>query len=165
MTARAEILGLLPAVFRRSVAEKSALDALVALMEHLHAAPEARLAAIDEVLDPRRAPDPFVPVLARWVDLDPELASGTDRLRALVALASELLRWQGTARGLAAFLQVATGADTIRVDDAVADKAGGVRPFHLLVVAPAALRPYEDALEAIVAREKPAYVTHKLTFE
>jgi phage tail-like protein len=154
-----EIRRLLPGVFQAAAAPGTALAALLALMERLHAPTEARLANLDEVLDPRRAPDEFVPFLARWVDLDVELAMGPERLRVLVALGAELSRWRGTARGLTAFLEAATGMTGFKVDDAVRDKRGRTRPFHIRVTAPASLQPYHEQLEAIALREKPAYVT------
>jgi phage tail-like protein len=162
---REEIRRLLPGVFRAVAAEGTPVAALLGLMEQLHAPTEARLRSLDEVLDPRRAPPAFIPFLAGWIDLEPGVALGEDRLRALVALGAELARWRGTARGLAAFLEAATGATGFRIDDAVPDGDGATWPFHLRVTAPGALRPYQDALEAIVVREKPAYVTHELIFE
>ena len=156
---RDEIQRLLPGVFQAAAGEGTPLAALLGLMEWLHGPTEARLARVDRILDPRRAPEDFVPFLARWVDLDPDLAMGPDRLRVLVALGAELSRWRGTARGLTAFLEAATGMTGFRVDDAVRDARGRIMPFHLRVTAPAALRPYHEQLEAIVLREKPAYVT------
>src|SRR6267143_2908852 len=134
---REEIRRLLPAVFQTAAAEGTPIAALLGLMEQLHEPSEKRLAALDEVLDPRRAPERFVPFLAGWLDLPPELALGMDRLRALVALAADLARWRGTARGLTAFLEAATGATGFRIDDAL-------RPFHLHVIAPQSLRPWRD---------------------
>jgi phage tail-like protein len=155
----AEIRRLLPGIFQSAAARGTPIDALLRLMEQLHAPTEDRIASLDELLDPRRAPDDFVRFLATWVDLDPDLALGPERLRALVALGAELSRWRGTVRGLTAFLEVATGMSGFKVDDAVPDEQGRIRPFHLRVTAPAALAPYAPQLEAIVLREKPAYVT------
>ena len=117
---RAEIERLLPAVFQRTVRDGEILAALLDVMETLHAPSEEALAHVERFFDPRRAPDAFVPTLARWVDLDrilineggsggDPLASGVGRLRELIAIAAELARWQGTRRGLLLFLETATG--------------------------------------------------------
>jgi phage tail-like protein len=156
---REEIRRLLPAVFQSVSADETPLGALLGLMEALHAPTEERLAMLDEILDPARTPEAFVPVLARWVDLDPELAIGTGRLRSLVAFGAELAQRRGTARGLVAFLEAATGATGFQVEDAVADALGEVKPFHLRVTAPKALQAHQELIETIVRREKPAYVS------
>src|SRR4051812_48236633 len=118
---RAEIEPLLPGIFRRTLRPGSPLDALLAVMEGLQAPAEGVLAALDAAFDPRRAEDPMVPFLARWVDLERLLADGSGReprgslpaglgrLRELVAAASRLSQWRGTARGLILFLETATG--------------------------------------------------------
>jgi phage tail-like protein len=163
---REEIRRLLPAVFQRASADETPLGAILGLMEALHASSEQRLGTLDEIFDPYRTSDAFVPLLARWVDLDPELAMGTGRLRSLVALGAELARFRGTARGLVAFLEAATGMTGFQVDDAVIGEGGEVKPFHLRVTAPKALQPYQDLLDTIVRREKPAYVSvEPLAFE
>lgn len=166
-----EIALLLPGVFQRALRARSPLDALVALMSHLHEPSEARLAALDEVLDPRRAPEPFVRYLATWVGVPAEAALGVPQLRSLVALAAELARWSGTSRGLVAFLEVATGVRGFQVEDDVplAPDAASPRkerggPYYLRVRAPASLAPYRDVLDRIIAREKPVYVRHELVF-
>lgn len=166
-----EIARLLPGVFQRAIRARSPLEALVALMAHLHEQPEARLAALDAVLDPRRAPEPFVRYLATWTGVPADAALGPQQLRSLVALAAELARWSGTARGLAAFLEVATGVRGFEIDDDVpvplegaarAERRGG--PFFLRVRAPPSLAPYRDLLDRIVVREKPVFVRHELVF-
>ncbi|HEY2028932.1 MAG TPA: phage tail protein [Myxococcales bacterium] len=156
---RDEIRRLLPAVFRRASSDETPLGALLGAMELLHARTEDTLTTVDRFFDPLRAPDEFVPSLARWIDLDPELAMGTARLRSLVALGAELGRFRGTTRGLTAFLEAATGVTGFEVDDAVKGPDGNVRPFHLRVSCPKALEPYRELLEAMVRREKPAYAT------
>jgi hypothetical protein len=60
---------------------------------------------------------------------------------------------------LTAFLEAATGMTGFKVDDAVPGDGGAIKPFHLRITAPAALAPYQKQLDAIVLREKPAYVT------
>lgn len=156
---REEIRRLLPAVFRGASSDETPLGALLGAMEALHATTEETLATVDRIFDPMRTPDDFVPVLARWVDLDPELSMGIAPLRSLVALAADLSRWRGTTRGLVAFLEAATGVRGFEVEDAVPGPDGKLLPFHLRITVPKALTPYQELLDTIVRREKPAYAT------
>lgn len=162
---RREIERLLPAVFQRTAAEGSPLVALLEVMEALHAPVEAALEGLAANFDPRRAPDRFVPFLARWVDLPLSVALGRGRLRELIALRAGLSAWRGTGRGLLRFLEVATGATGFRIEERVVDAAGRARPFHIRVIAPEALSPHRPMLQQIIEREKPAYVTYELSFE
>jgi hypothetical protein len=161
------------------------LGAILDAMEALHHPIEQILDGLDAWLDPRRTPDAFVPYLAGWVDLDRLAgagfrkrvaeaadarsamaagitaslpASGMARLRELVAAASDLARWRGTARGLLRFLQVATGIQGFTVDEEPRDASGRRLPFHIVVHGPAAAEPMRPLIERIVDSEKPAYV-------
>ena len=188
----AEIARLLPDVFQYALRPPDAgvvepdrrMAALLTVMESLHEPVEDVLDTLHEHLDPRLAPARFVPYLAGWVDLDwllmaapgqpitgpVPLATGMDRLRELVAAASYLARWRGTARGLLRFLDAATGMPGFGVEEnvTVVETADGPRrrsrPFHIRVLAPPAAEPYRPLIERIVAAEKPAYVTYELAF-
>jgi phage tail-like protein len=188
----AEIARLLPDVFQYALRPPDAgvvepdrrMAALLAVMEGLHQPVEDVLDGLHEHLDPRLAPARFVPYLAGWVDLDwllmaapgqpvtgpVPLASGMDRLRELVAAASYLARWRGTARGLLRFLDSATGVTGFLVEEnvTVGETADGPqrrpKPFHIRVLAPPGAEPYRPLIERIVAAEKPAYVTWELAF-
>jgi P2-related tail formation protein len=183
---RNEIEQLLPEIFRRTVRPGNPLYALLAAMEALHAPSEAVLAELDRYLDPYRAPDSFVPYLARWVDLqrflaefpEPEeseggagrpasvpFAGGLGRLRDLIATAASLSKWRGTAKGLLRFLETATGVHGFEIDEAVPGPDGKPRSFHLGIRAPAEAQRYQALVERIIEMEKPAYVTYTLTFE
>jgi len=170
---RTEIEPLLPRNFQRTVAPGAPLHALLDLMEQLHAPSEEALANLDVYFDARRAPDRFVPYLARWMDLEPLLgegprheglgsgfAPGVGRLRSLVTLAAFFWKWRGTKRCLQRFLEVATGYSGFVLDEQPAGKT-----FHVALVAPKATEPYRDLIERIMELEKPAYVTYDLTFE
>ena len=171
----AEIARLLPWVFQRTLAPASPLDALLAAMEGLHAPSDEALSGIDRYFDPRRAPDNFVPFLARWVDLERVLVrpadryyaagageepiqSGVGHLRELVASAAFLSRWRGTASGILRFLEVATGIGGFAVDEQVPD-----RPFFVRITMPKAAEPYEAMVRRIIELEKPAHLDYELT--
>jgi phage tail-like protein len=160
----AEILRLLPGIFQRTARSGSPLAALLSVMEALHAPSEEVLENLDALFDPRRAPDRFVPFLARWVDLDLPVTTGLGRLRELTAAGVELSRWRGTARGLLLFLSTATGRQDFEVDERVPGPNGLPLPFHVRVRAPAELAPHRPMLERIIEMEKPAYVTYELHF-
>ena len=67
---RHRILHFLPETYRAAATEGSVLAAMTAVMEELHAPAEDVLARADDYIDPYRAPDRFVPMLASWLDLD-----------------------------------------------------------------------------------------------
>lgn len=175
---RDEILTLLPEIFQRTARPDNPLTVMLDVMEQMHAPDEEILTGLDRFFDPLRAPDAFVPLLATWVDLGeilreapegvrpaPEpLPTGIGRLRELVAAASYLSQWRGTARGLLRFLETATGVRGYLIQEQVADEEGHIRPYHLRIVAPAATLAYRPLLETIIELEKPAYVTYELTF-
>ncbi|PTL84222.1 phage tail protein [Vitiosangium sp. GDMCC 1.1324] len=160
---RNEIARLLPGVFQRTL-EGGPLLALLDVMEALHEPSEASLAELPALFHPLRAPERFVPFLARWVDLGVPVTTGLGRMRELVSAAVELSRWRGTARGLLLFLRTATGREDFVIEEQVPGANGRPRPFHLRVRAPAELAEHRPMVEAIIEREKPAYVTYELLF-
>ncbi len=89
---------------------------------------------------------------------------GLGYLRELVAAATYLARWRGTAKGLIAFLETVTGVQGFAIDEHVLDGNGRFRPFHIRINIPEAARTYHQLIERIVELEKPAYVTYELTF-
>src|SRR5690348_11260241 len=119
---RNEIEQMLPGIFQRTMREGTPLFALLEVMEALLALDEAVLDQLEAFFDPYRTPDAFVLFLAGWVDLDrlfiahpaefPVSAtswqSGIGRIRELVAAATFLAQWRGTAKGLLRFLETAT---------------------------------------------------------
>jgi phage tail-like protein len=161
----AELVQLLPGVFQAPPRLGGRLKALLETMEGFHAPGEAALAELDALFDPRRTPEGFVPLLARWMDLELPVTTGLGRLRELVAAGAELSQWRGTARGLLLFLSTATGRRDFELDERVPGPDGRPRPFHIRLSAPAELRPHRALLEDIIGREKPAYVTHELHFK
>ena len=178
-----EIARLLPGVFQRTIHPGSPLLALLEVMELLQAPAEEILENLDGFFDPYRAPERFVPYLARWVDLEslladmpegvsaapcmatPSFPSGLAHLRELIAAAAYLSQWRGTEKGLKLFLETATGLEGFRINSQVYDENGSVRPFHILVQAPATASAYRGLIERIIEREKPAYVTYELAFD
>lgn len=167
---RGAIERLLPGVYQASIAPGTPLAALLDVMEQLHEPDEEILADLDRYFDPYLAPPAFVAFLARWVDAgwlvgdppgDPTFLPGIGHLRNVVATMPELSRRRGTADGLRAFLETATGIRGFEIDE-----RGGGRPFHVRVVAPeevtaAGLGPL---VERIVEYEHPAHATYDVVF-
>ena len=168
---------MLPAVFSRTAREGNPLYTILGIMEMLHEPSEQVLENLDSYFDPYRAPDSFVPYLAGWVDLDglleydpaeverrapPPFPTGVGRLRELIAEASFLSKWRGTARGLLRFLQIATGMPDISIEENPPGPDMRPRPFHLRVQVPAEAAPYVTLINRIIEMEKPAYVTYEL---
>jgi phage tail-like protein len=177
-----EIRHLLPAIFQRTLVEGNPLAGILSVMEELHAPAEEKLRTLDANFNPYRAPDTFVPFLARWVDLDrlfdqPSAESpvpkslprmfptASGRLRELIAAAAYLSQWRGTSKGLLSFLETATGARGFEIEEQVLGPEGQPRPFHFLLCAPPESLPYRALIERIAESEKPAYVTYEVEFE
>jgi len=175
------IASLLPRVFRRTIGAGSPLEAVIEVMAELQTPCEQRIEELDVHLDPWRAPEASLPFLAAWVDLerlfDPAwladetpdaavapISSGTWCLRRLIACAADLSRMRGTRRGLATFLEVATGHAGFAIRDDVRGKDGRPIAFHLRIEAPPASAPHEALIRRIVDQEKPVHVTYELDF-
>jgi phage tail-like protein len=177
---RAErIARLLPETYRSTVRHGGVLETLLGIMEQMHERSEQVIGELDRYLDPMRAPDAFVPMLAHWVSFSgyldwsggrpgagqPRFAPGLDRLRLLISAAASLNARRGTASALQEFLVTATGAAGFVVEESPPDALGHTRPFHIRIRAPAAARPYSDLLLRIVDRERPAYVTYEIVYD
>ena len=170
---REEIASRLPEVFERTADNPGKpLSALLDVMEAMHAPIEAALEQLDRYFDARRAPEPFVPFLAWWVDLgwllfeDPDAVDaplrpypgGLGRLREVTATAAAMAKWRGTKMGLVGLLEAATGEQGFVVDEDLHDEHGRPLPFRIKVHAPEAARPLADLIRRIAEHEKPAHV-------
>lgn len=158
---------VLPEVFREAIAVSAPLRALLAAADDMSEPVMVLLDRVDAVVDPYRVPEPLVPYLSRWVDLDwltipvadaaTAVAHGvpTPRQRDLIAAAADLSARRGTPAGLQRFLHLATGVDGFEVD-------GVPGAFHVLVRVPAEAAAQVDLVRRIVAATKPAHVTHEV---
>jgi len=156
---------LLPDVIRRGAGPGTPLSALLHVMESMHEPAEAALLGLPAMLDPQSTRDDFVPLLASWVGLDDlipdgaEFEAGNGRLRQVVATSAARARRRGTLDGLRETLAIATGRLDITVDDTVTGPDGGILPFHVDVVVPAAAAGLLELVNRLVEHEKPAFVT------
>lgn len=67
---RTAIESLLPGIFRRSLVPGNPGRGFLEVMEQLHAPSEEILADLSAIFNPRSTRSEFVPLLARWVNLD-----------------------------------------------------------------------------------------------
>jgi phage tail-like protein len=121
--------------------------------------------------DARLAPADFVAWLAAWVGLALDEHWPEEQQRRLVAAASELHRWRGTKKGLAAHVTLLSGLEA-----EVVDSGGSVwsaepgaefpgtadRHMTVRVRAPSADAVDLERIERIVAEAKPAHVRHEI---
>lgn len=170
---RRRILRYLPENYELAAAnDRSALWAILGVMDEMHTPVDRILDSIDRYFDPFRSPDPFVLLQASWLGLDryfdwtggsvgmgqARYPAGTSQLRLLIAEFPSLVRSRGTRQSLTRFLEVATGVPGFEVVDGA--RAGS--PFHLIVKIPEAASGLMDLVEKIVAGERPAHATYEL---
>jgi phage tail-like protein len=122
-------------------------------------------------LDPALAPDDFVDWLGEWVGAVMDATWEVERRRASVARAAELYGSRGTARGLAAQLELVTGGTVEIVEnggttwslDPSTPLPGTAEPnlsIRVVVADPAAVDG--PRLDRLVAAAKPAHVPHSV---
>lgn len=121
--------------------------------------------------DPRYAPEDFLGWLAGWVAIELDETWELDRRREAVLGGADLLRRRGTAVGLAAELELATGGQVEVLEsggsawslDAGSPMVGSARPALLVRIKvddPGGLDA--ERVERIVDAAKPAHVPHKV---
>jgi phage tail-like protein len=173
---RALIPRLLPENYRVALRGDSPLDAVLAVMDAMHAPAERALDRLDAHLDPLRAPEGFVLMLAGWLGLERYLdwsggrwgagqlrfPGGLERLRRLVSAAARLEGARGTRDALLRFLVISTGVEGFAIDENCPDAEGVPRPFHIRVTVPAAAARLSDLIARIVEGEGPAHVTFEI---
>ena len=126
---------------------------------------------LDAYVDPDLAPEDFLLWLGDWVGLSLDESWPVERRRAVLAAAAGLYRVRGTARGLAAYLQILTGAGVeIEETGGTAYSTGAdVEPpgspnFAMVVKLRAGEVGHLDMarIEALVTAAKPAHVVHRI---
>jgi phage tail-like protein len=144
---------------------------LVSAFDEVLAPVHASLDNLDAYFDPWLAPDDYVDVVADWVGAETDATWDGDRQRAAVARASELYGSRGTAKGLAAQIELVTGGTAEITEsgatgwstDVTAPLPGKAElglSVRVLVDDPKSV----DAgrLERLVAAAKPAHVPHAI---
>jgi phage tail-like protein len=126
---------------------------------------------LEAYVDPELAPQDFLLWLGEWVGLSLDESWPVERRRAVLAAAAGLYRVRGTARGLAAYLEILLGT-TVQIEE-----TGGTAystgsdieppgsPNFAMVVRIQASDPSRldmTRLEALVTASKPAHVVHRI---
>ncbi|MGD9740019.1 MAG: phage tail protein [Bauldia sp.] len=171
----ASIARLLPAVYQEAMpvgaesdAAPSVLSALLDVMAEMHRSTEGYLGDYRSIVEPWRAPPPFLDMLAGWLGLGPYLGRSiravttSTALRELVSRAGELARNRGTADALLTICELVTGVSGFAVEEDVRDGDGNRIPFHFRLVAPAGSEGLRPELETIIRNEKPAFITAEI---
>jgi phage tail-like protein len=151
--------------------EDSFVQRLAGALDQVLAPVFSSLDNLEAYLDPDLAPEDFVQWLGGWVGLALDESLPAERRRAVLAEAVGLYRVRGTARGLAAYLRLLTGAEVeieetggTSYDRGAYPAPPGADGFSLLV----RLRPPEGVelsparMDALVAAAKPAHVVHRV---
>jgi len=132
---------------------------------------QSSLDNLSAYLDPNLAPDDFVDWLAEWVGAVIDGTWDVERRRASVARAAELYRSRGTARGLAAQVELVTGGEVEIIENGAAQWAfdpatalPGAAQADLLVRVSVPDPKTVDVgrLDRLVATAKPAHVPHRV---
>ncbi len=108
----------------------------------------------DAYLDPGLTPADFLDWLATWMGLVADETWPVERRRAFVSSASDLYRMRGTARGLAAHVQIFSNGAPLP----------GSSGFDIVVRVRVGDPSTVDAAKvgALVAAAKPAHLTHRI---
>jgi phage tail-like protein len=157
----------LPELYRRD----DFTQRLMSAIDELLAPVLSTLDDLDAYFDALLAPEDFLLLLAGWLGVPAEEVESGPRRRALVALAVELYRWQGTRRGIAEVVRLYTGVEPeIEDSGGVSWSAspgspapGDQRPsLTVRVRPPDGVTVDPEHLDAIVAAIKPAHVPHRV---
>jgi len=154
-----DIEPLLPELFARMLPRSEVLQGLLASMAALLDPYEHAHESLLGWLDPRTAPAEVLPMLCRWVGMDPELCEDEQALRRLISIAPSLTARRGTADALRMLLETCMGARGFSIEPSPE------RPHAVVIRAPQSLRDRAHRIEAIVRAGKPAHVSHELAWE
>jgi phage tail-like protein len=157
----------LPAMYH----EDSFAQSLTAGLDSVLAPIFSSLDNLEAYLDPALAPEDFLDWLGGWVGLVVDETWPLDRRRAFISRAHELYRIRGTAKGLAAHVEVFSGGQvqiqepggtswSVTTGSALPGSAGFDVLVRVTVDDPATVD--QARLNALVAAAKPAHLTHRV---
>jgi len=157
--------GSLPALYQEDEFAQSLTSGLDAVLAPIFSS----LDNLEAYLDPGLAPEDFLDWLGGWVGLVVDETWPLDRRRAFISRAHELYRMRGTAKGLAAHVELFSGGQ-VEIEEpggaSLSVTTGSAPPgstgFNVLVRVrvddPASVD--QPRLNALVAAAKPAHLTH-----
>lgn len=159
--------GYLPALYQEDQFAQAWLSGLDEVLAPIFSS----LDNFDAYLDPKLAPADFLDWLATWMGLIADETWPVERRRVFVSSASDLYRMRGTAKGLAAHVQIFSGGEVEIVEHGASAWSAtngaplpGSSGFDMVVRVQVAEPSAVDAakLDALVAAAKPAHLTHKV---
>ena len=106
----------LPAVYQVDPASAATLRRLLAILESVFGDLETELHELPRRIDPRTAPDAWLPFLLSWLGLPAPTEIDARVQRVLLKRAPELLRHRGTRAALEGLLRILVGNDFLVVD-------------------------------------------------
>ena len=131
----------------------------------------ATLDNLPAYFDARYAPEDFLGWLSSWVAIELDETWDVERRRRAVRGGADLLRRRGTALGLAAEIELATGGTVEIIEnggsgwslDAGSPMIGSARPaLHVRLRVADPTKVDLERLERIVDASKPAHVPHRI---
>ncbi|MGH2352218.1 MAG: phage tail protein [Chloroflexota bacterium] len=137
---------------------------------------ERSVDTVADSLDPRLAPEEFLPWLASWVGLELDENWSLEQRREVIVQAATLYRWRGTRRGLREHLRIYTRRPPLIVENFTGLRLGqdavmgvntrlGEYHEHSIYVTVVAEQPAavdERVLRRIIESDKPAHVGYTL---
>lgn len=115
--ARKNLVRFLPQVYQQSAADRdSFLRGFLSVVQQLSDRTTRRLDHLHELFDPRTTDPEFLPWLASWLALVVSPDWTELQSRKMLLAAARLFPYRGTARAIAEFVRIYTGAD-VRVEE------------------------------------------------
>jgi phage tail-like protein len=150
---RSRWLQYLPYIY----SEDAFMGRFLLLFEDLFGPLDQSIAHLSMYLDPRTAPESFLPVLAGWLGLVLDERWPAERKRAILQAAVELYDLRGTARGLAKLLEASSGG---RAE--IVENVDGPHSFRVTLT-PAPGKPIDEQMARyLIDTNKPAHTVYRL---
>lgn len=150
---RSRWLQYLPYIY----SEHPFLGRYLLVFEDLFGPLDQAIAHFDLFLDPRTAPESFLPVLADWLGLVLDDRWPAEQRRAILRSAVELYDLRGTKKGMTALLEASTGC---AVD--IAENTDGPHTFRVVVSAKKGQQVDEQMVRYLIDTNKPAHTAYAL---
>lgn len=123
------LMEYLPAIYQKEEAKPdSFLRSLVGVLETTTRDIDERIASLGSLINPARAPGPWLDFVARWIGLPWDNDLSLAQKRCLLSNAEKITESRGTRRGLETFLAciVPGGSRRFRISDPTADRGFAV---------------------------------------
>jgi phage tail-like protein len=142
----------LPAVYQEDKAAAKLLRRLMVIFESLFGDLDTELAGLPRRIDPKTAPEDWVPFLLRWLGLPSPTELDPETQRRLLTSAPDLLRNRGTVTALEGLLRIFVGEEF-----SVTDNGAGPAPWTLPRRGRAAQGPRLGCDTLVFAQRQPGF--------